>query len=119
MPHALLTRRKDRGWRQGELANRAGLSIPTLRTVERGGGSIAAAGAVAAALGLVWNWTPSATDAPGAALAQLRTRAGISQRAMAQAIRVSQPTIIGLEKLFRGSQANLIAYCDKLGINTL
>jgi transcriptional regulator with XRE-family HTH domain len=119
LPHELLTRRKDRGWRQDDLAQRAGLSIPTLRSVERGGGSIAAAGAVAAALGLVWSWTPSATDAPGAALAQLRADARISQRAMARAIGVSQPTIIALEKHFKGGQANLIACCGVLGINTI
>lgn len=107
---SLRERRRALGLTQGRVARRAQVSIPTIRAVEAGRGTLSAAASVVAALGLAWGWPERVTDHPGTALARLRKAAGISQRALAEQIGVTHPTILNLEKRFLGSQATLIAF---------
>jgi transcriptional regulator with XRE-family HTH domain len=67
-----------------------------------------------AALGLVWAWPAEVTADPGRALAEMRRGVGLSQRAMARAIGVSQPTIIALETQFAGTLPRLRDYLRRL-----
>ncbi|UYQ73470.1 helix-turn-helix transcriptional regulator [Pelagibacterium flavum] len=76
---------------------------------------MSAAANVVAALGLVWAWPEHLIDHPGAALARLRSEAGVSQREMAKRIGVTHPTILSLEKRFRGSQSTLLSFLRCLG----
>ena len=100
---------------QAELARHTGLSVPTVRQLERGEGSLASAARVMAALGLIWAWPAEVTADPGRALAEMRRAIGLSQRAMARAIRVTQPTVIALEKRFVGTLPRLRDYLRRLG----
>ncbi len=97
------------------MANLAGVSIPTIRQFENARGQIGSAKKIIAALGMLWGWSQSATDEPGRSLAALRTQAGLSQRALAKKIQVSQPTIVSIERRFSGSLPVLLAYLAAIG----
>ena len=116
---AVSAKRKDKNLTQAELAELAGVSIPTTRQVENARGQIGTAARIVAALGLLWGWPKSATDNPGRSLAELRMQAGLSQRAIAQKIQVSQPTIVNLETRFSGSLSVLLAYLAAVEVKTV
>ncbi|HHX91393.1 MAG TPA: transcriptional regulator [Paracoccus sp.] len=116
MPFSLFReKRRAAGLTQQEIAQQVGLSLPTIRMLERGEGSIASARSAMASLGLIWSWPEPITEDPGEALARLRNEAGLSQRAMARAIGTSQPTIIALEKRFTGTLPRLAGYLRRAG----
>jgi transcriptional regulator with XRE-family HTH domain len=103
-------KRKNKKLTQKGLAELAGVSIPSIRQFENARGQLGTAKKIIAALGLLWGWPPSATDEPGRSLAELRIQIGLSQRAMALKIQVSQPTIVAIEKRFSGTLPVLLAY---------
>ncbi len=111
----LREKRRSAGLTQAEVGQQAGLSLPTIRMLERGEGGITSACSVMAALGLAWAWPEPVTEDPGEALARLRREAGFSQRAMASAIGTTQPTIIAMEKRFTGTLPRLAAYLRRAG----
>jgi DNA-binding XRE family transcriptional regulator len=100
---------------QAELGQQAGLSVRSIRMLERGEGSIASARPVMAALGLTWAWPEPVTEEPGDALARLRHGAGLSQRATARAIGTTQTTIVAMQKRFIGTLPWLAAYLRRVG----
>jgi len=108
-------KRRAAGLTQLEIARQTGLSLPTIRMLERGEGSIASARSAMAPLGLVWTWPDPVTENPGEALVRLRREAGLSQRAMARAIGATQPTIIAMERQFTGTLPRLAAYLRRAG----
>lgn len=101
--NALQNIRKARGMTQGEAAARAGISVPTLRLLERGRGNVQSWNAVLAALGveLVGRNLPSGEDI-GARIAMLRKRRGLGQRGLAALVGCTQAAIVALERKGRG-----------------
>jgi transcriptional regulator with XRE-family HTH domain len=91
-------------------------SIPTVRSVEAGTGSIGSMLAVLRAIGGVINWQGNGMAQLGTAFADERKSHGISQRSMASMIGVTQPTIIALEVRDTGRMATLQNYADALNI---
>jgi transcriptional regulator with XRE-family HTH domain len=85
--------RKERHITQAELAARAGLSVPTVRQLERTRGHLASWNAALAALGLeiVGRNLPQA-ETFGRRIATLRRRRGFSQRTLAALADVTPPT---------------------------
>ena len=99
----LRTERKSRRFTQAVLAVQAKLSIPTIRLLERGKGSLRAWERTLAALRLTLrgrNLPQAATL--GRQIAMLRRRRGIGQRGLANLIGVSQPTLVKLERRSEG-----------------
>ena len=109
------SRRKARRLTQKGLATIAGVSIPSVRHVENARGQLSSVSSIIAAVGLVWGWPDSVTHDPGQSLAALRLARGLSQRAMARRIGVTQPTIIALETRFTGTLPVLLAYLGAIG----
>lgn len=103
------------GYTQALIASRAGVSLPTLRQCEQTGGSIQSYLKLAQALDLdlVWTGLPS-RSVRGSHLATRRKQKNMSQRSMASALGVSQPTILSMEKSFIGRIETLEAYLKKL-----
>jgi phage N-6-adenine-methyltransferase len=97
--NALRTIRKVRGMTQGEAAARAGVSVPTLRLLERGRGNVRSWNAVLKALGveLVGRNLPSG-EGMGARVALLRKRRGLGQRGLAAMVGCTQAAIGALER---------------------
>jgi site-specific DNA-methyltransferase (adenine-specific) len=106
------------GITQADLAHQASLSIPTVRTLEAGQGSITSAKAVIAALDhrLVWA-AYTGEDHHGTALATRRAKRGMSQRQMAKKVGVSHATIVSLETKFTGRIETLLAVLRQLHLN--
>tara|TARA_R100000365_G_scaffold20_2_gene75 strand:+ start:4310 stop:5341 length:1032 start_codon:yes stop_codon:yes gene_type:complete len=109
------SRRKSRRLTQEALARVAGVSLPSIRQVEAGGGQLGTVSSVIASLGLVWGWPESVTLHPGQSLAGLRLEHGLSQRGIAHRIGVTQPTIVALETRFAGTLSVLLAYLGAIG----
>ena len=103
-----------------EIARDAGLSWVTTRNILQGGGTVTSLDLVRQSMGCRWSWTAS-TD-PGRAgrdLAARRKAKGISQRAMATRLGVSQQTVLALETRFAGSSRTLAGYLRILGIHQM
>src|SRR5690554_6328847 len=116
MPFSLFQeKRSAAGLTQAEVGQQSGLSVPTIRMLERGAGSIASARPAMAALGLTWAWPEPIIEDPADALARLRREVGLTQRAMARTIGTTQPTIIALEKRFIGTLPCLLAFLNRVG----
>jgi len=110
--------RKEQQLTQVELAKLSGLSVPTIRNLERGHGHIRSVQAVMSVLKLLWAWHPhDDTRSVGRSLADTRRAKSISQRKMAAYIGVTLPTIQALEQKFTGSIQNLDKYFKCLGIH--
>jgi phage N-6-adenine-methyltransferase len=88
---------------QGQLAERAGLSIPVIRRLEAGRGNLDSWRRALKALGLEMVPRSFAVNGSlGAAFAELRRRRGLSQRELARLAETTQPTLIALERFERG-----------------
>ena len=62
----LLAARRARGMTQGNVARATGISVPTLRALERGEGGLGPLVAIMGVLGLRWGWVPHGEDAAAA-----------------------------------------------------
>ncbi len=100
--------RKSRPMTQLELARKAGVSVPTLRLLERGRGNIHSWDKALTTLSLCLRGRnlPQASSI-GKQVALLRKRRGLGQRALAELIRVTQPTIVQLERFNSGRLSTL------------
>lgn len=95
--------RLELGHSQANVAMRSGTSIPTLRLCEKSLGTIQSYLSLVDALGRKLRWTGFSTDENyGKILALRRKKRGLSQRAIANAIGVTQPTIVTMERQFKG-----------------
>jgi len=95
----LKTARKAQHVSQAELAKKCGLSVPAIRRVENGRGNLDSLQTVISALHLVLGGRNlPAADSLGKRIALLRKREKYGQRALAEMLGVSHPTVIRLEK---------------------
>lgn len=107
--------RRSRGMTQGDLAKEIGISIPTVRALERGKGSLEILRRCMGIMGLRWGWARLDQD-PAALLAAMRRKRGLSQAILAERAGCSRPTIIALEKDLSGSVSILSAVLAALGV---
>jgi len=108
--------RKKSGLTQLALAEKGGLSVPTLRLLERGGGNLSSWRKALSTLSLVVEGRnlPPGQDI-GQRIVALRERRHLSQRQLASLARTTQPTIIALEKRYQGRLAVLDRVLTVLG----
>ena len=94
---------KARGMTQQEAAARAGVSVPTLRLLERGRGNVRSWNVVLRAfeVELVGRNLPSGEDI-GLRVALLRKWQGLGQRGLAAMVGCTQAAIVALERKSRG-----------------
>ncbi len=108
--------RVERRIRQSDLSDLTGLSRGTIRAVENGQGNLSSFGALIDALGLEIHCSRRSTGAHiGEHITCLRKKDKISQRAFAEAVDVSHPTIIKLEKYGQGRLSTLRRALSVLG----
>lgn len=101
---------------QGDLAGQTGLSVPTIRLLESGRGNLESFHTVLARLGLVLEGRNlPAGSSLGIRLALLRRHRGLSQRALADLVAVTQPTIGALERRGQGRLSTLDRVLTALG----
>ena len=110
----LRDRRRDLSLTQASVAKAAGISIPTLRNLERGEGSIGSLSRTLPYLQLRWSWFHDVNA--GADLARRRRMRGLSQRALAERVGCSRPTIIALERDLTGRVETFLRVLLVLGI---
>jgi phage N-6-adenine-methyltransferase len=101
---------------QEELAGNAGLSIPTVRLLERTHGNLTSWNVVLGALALeVAGRNLPAGETLGRSIAALRRSRGFTQRGLAELVGVTQPTILALERYDRGRLEILDRVLVRLG----
>ncbi|KFE33451.1 DNA methylase [Thioclava atlantica] len=113
----LRAERVGRGLTQAELASRAKISIPTVRALESGAGTILSLEAVLPILGLRWRVTTPGKHM-GRVLAERRRARGFSQQILARKIGCNRVTVIALEAEFSGRVATLAAALRLLRLRT-
>jgi phage N-6-adenine-methyltransferase len=102
--------------KQNDIVEAARVSIPTVRLLENGQGSLASFWQVLEALGLELtgrNLPPSATT--GQSLGLLRKKRGVTQKQLAELVKVTAPTIHALEKRNSGRLETLAKVLQQLG----
>jgi transcriptional regulator with XRE-family HTH domain len=107
--------RRARGLTQAALARSAGISVPTLRALQRGSGTLRSLQEVMRILDLDWGWMPIGTD-PVQPIVARRLAKGLTQADLARRVGCARGTIIDLEKNLGGSVAILIAVLSALGL---
>ena len=110
--------RRGLGMTQAAVAAASGISVPTLRSLERGVGTIRSLAAVLPVLGLRWSW-PEGEETPHQGLARLRRAAGLSQVALAELVGCNRITILALERDLTGNISTLVRVTQELGIRQL
>ena len=113
--NTLRATRRSCGLTQASVAASAGISLPTLRALERGEGGVRALAAVMAVLDLRWGWAPDRVQA-ARALADRRRARGFSQAQLANRIGVSRPVVIALERDLGATVATVVRAAAALGI---
>ncbi|OWJ88414.1 hypothetical protein CDV54_21230 [Paracoccus yeei] len=116
--HLLSATRRARSLTQADVASMAQISLPTLRSLERGEGGVHALVAVMAVLGLRWGWAPERTQAAAMLAAQRRAK-GLSQAELAVRIGVSRPTVIALERDLGATVATVLKVARLLGMGSV
>jgi phage N-6-adenine-methyltransferase len=112
--------RQNAGLTQQQLAVKAALSIPTVRHLEKGGGTLESLRRALTALGSKIsgrNLPPGASL--GAQFAELRRRRGLSQRQLAALVTITQPTLVSFERRSQGRLEVLERISSTLGAGLL
>lgn len=113
---ALRTERKSRKITQVNVAQKARLSLPTIRLLEKGRGTLRTWRRTLSALNLkLCGRNLPAASTLGKQIALLRRRRGLGQRALAIDIGVSQPTLVKLERKSEGRLSTLDRALTLLG----
>jgi phage N-6-adenine-methyltransferase len=113
---ALCKFREQSGLTQGSLADKALLSVPTIRHLEKGFGSLQSFAKLLDALELQLtgrNLPPGPSI--GHQLAALRKRRALSQRKLAELLSTTQPTIVSIERHSKGRLSVLDRMLTALG----
>ena len=100
---------------QVQLAEASGISVATVRNLERGRGTLSSWSAALAALGHELRGRSLVAGPTGSALATLRRRRGLSRRALARMLEVSRTTLATLEVGGPGRLETLEAYGATVG----
>ena len=100
---------------QLQLAEAAGIGVAAVRNLEQGRGTLASWSAALAALGYEMRGRSLVVGPPGAALAALRKRRGVSRRALARMLGVSRTTLAALEADGPGRLETLETYGATVG----
>ena len=116
--NTLRATRRSCGLTQASVAASAGISLPTLRALERGEGGVRALAAVMAVLDLRWGWAPDRVQA-ARALADRRRARGFSQAQLANRIGVSRPVVIALERDLGATVATVVRAAAALGVRSV
>ena len=116
--NTLRATRRSCGLTQASVAASAGISLPTLRALERGEGGVRALAAVMAVLDLRWGWAPDRVQA-ARALADRRRARGFSQAQLANRIGVSRPVVIALERDRGATVATVVRAAAVLGVRSV
>ena len=116
--NTLRATRRSCGLTQASVAASAGISLPTLRALERGEGGVRALAAVMAVLDLRWGWAPDRVQA-ARALADRRRARGFSQAQLANRVGVSRPVVIALERDLGATVATLVRAAAVLGVRSV
>ena len=116
--NTLRATRRSCGLTQASVAASAGISLPTLRALERGEGGVRALAAVMAVLDLRCGWAPDRVQA-ARALADRRRARGFSQAQLANRIGVSRPVVIALERDLGATVATLVRAAAVLGVRSV
>ncbi len=103
---------------QAAVAAASGISVPTLRSLERGVGTIRSLAEVLPVLGLRWAWAAGEEPAHSG-LARLRRVLGLSQLAVADLVGCNRITILALERDLTGNISTLVRVSKVLGIRQL
>lgn len=103
---------------QSTLADAAGVSVPTVRSLEHGNGSVASLTKLMTALELRPSWVEGENEW-GYSLAKHRKAKGLTQRQVAGRIGSNQVTIWKLETKFTGTASTLVQYLEMLGASSL
>ena len=103
---------------QAAVAAASGISVPTLRSLERGVGTIRSLTAVLPVLGLRWSW-PGGEETSHQGLARLRRVLGLSQVVLAELVGCNRITILALERDLTGNISTLVRVSKVLGIRQL
>lgn len=116
VPLALLKQeRRARDWTQDDLALRAGITVPTLRGLEAGRGTLRSLVSVMTILDLAWGWAGPDENA-ATTLATRRREKALTQAELANRAHCSRPTIIALERELAGSVSILLSVLAILGL---
>lgn len=108
--------RKECRLTQTILADKADISVPTLRLLEQGRGRLSSWTAVLIALGLeLRGLNLPQSETVGKSIVLLRKRRSLGQRVVAQAAGISKPTLIALEKQSSGTLSSLDQVLTALG----
>lgn len=110
----LAANRNQMGLTLNSLSQMAGISVPTLRNLERGKGNIGSYLSCLSGLNLDLRWAGMPEYCHGRSLAIRRRKAGFSQRNAAVRLNVSHRTIIALETQFIGRIDTLDSYLSLL-----
>lgn len=112
----LRQQRKSRNLTQQQLAITTGLSVPTVRQLERGQGFLTSFFVVLEALNLcVAGRNLPQAESLGHKLATLRQRRGLNQRDFAAMVGITQPTLVHLERHSKGKLNTLEQALTVLG----
>ena len=108
--------RKDRKLTQSDLAQRAQVTIPTIRLLENGQGTLTSFWSVLEALHVeIAGRNLPAGESIGVQITTLRKRKGMSQRTLASIVETTQPTLIALERHCTGRLPTLDRVLTVLG----
>lgn len=116
--NTLRATRRQRGLTQADVAASAGISVPTLRALERGEGGLRALVSVMTVLNLRWGWAADRVTAAEIVADRRRTR-GMSQAQLADRIGVSRQTVIALERDLGATVATLVKAAKILGVRPI
>ncbi|WP_409568134.1 DNA N-6-adenine-methyltransferase [Methylobacterium sp. E-066] len=100
---------------QVQLAEAAGISVATVRNLERGRGTLSSWSTALGALGHELRGRSLVAGPIGAALVNLRERRGLSRRALARMLGVSRTTLSALEAGGPGRLETLETYAATIG----
>jgi phage N-6-adenine-methyltransferase len=113
---ALRAARKSSRFTQRKVARQARFSLPTIRLLEQGRGTLRSWTRVLAALNLkLCGKNLPVASTLGKQIAALRRRRGLGQRALCQLIAVTQPTLVNLERRTQGRLSTLDRVLTVLG----
>ncbi len=115
LAHKLVLCRKEKGLTQAELASQAGVSTPTIVNLEKGKGTIASLTKFLDTLKVeIRGQNLPVHNFVGSQIKELRQSRSLTQKQLAEKVNTTHPTIIALERDYRGRVSTLDAVFREL-----